>query len=492
MSTQFRERRASFVSLSLLVLLILVGLIALVEKGPSVPGIPLGASPLNPLALGTYRFAELASRKYQAVIATSINDLLTVSSTHCIYISISPETPYTVDEAKQVIEVLKQRCGEVTVLVADEAGYANPLLKAVNSSIMVVGDRIAVTTPQKTLSLYPLATISVDGKAYVLRLDKASSIALLSKNPRVVGYANAQGGSTLCLLRDSTCYRYVPVAPVAAEEVTGVARVFVIGDGSVFLNQVLESNATVYRDFASALLDYLCGEGECTVVFDGMHYTTLSIADLSNPQTSVSVVEALVKDPTALVFFALSYVALLLHPSTWLPPLAKWAGNAIESLKEVYAYLVIAVLILTPMIYNLVVDEYRRLGGRITADSRLGEQIEEEVGVFAELKKAVASGKLRLGKEDFKALYSSLNTLVKLYSGHSLEDPEAVDVLAELLGDRDRVVKELKWLMKMRKKVAGESITPIVLSWSRAVKRVTRLVDEVAKAVGSRVGVNIA
>ncbi|MEM4937448.1 MAG: hypothetical protein QW509_04670, partial [Sulfolobales archaeon] len=53
-------REVRLVSLGLAALLVLVGFMALVEKGPQVPAIPIGSSPLSPLSYGTQSLYEIA------------------------------------------------------------------------------------------------------------------------------------------------------------------------------------------------------------------------------------------------------------------------------------------------------------------------------------------------------------------------------------------------------------------------------------------------
>jgi len=124
-------------------------------------------------------------------------------------------------------------------------------------------------------------------------------------------------------------------------------------------------------------------------------------------------------------------------------------------------------------------------------DLKLSEQAEEEVGVFAEIKKSVISGKAKLSKQDFAILCQTLDALLVLYSGSGLWSERSLDTLAELLGDRRRAYKKLQWVLKLHRKAIGKSRLPLFVFWGRAVKKLVSLIDEVGEKIGERMGVNL-
>jgi len=497
MSMQLKKgpSQRAFVSTALIALLIAVGLLALVEKGPAAPGIPIGASPLNPMALGTSHLVDLAARNYSTLVAYSFRELGNVDGGLCVYFTISPELPYTVKEAKTVISILRERCSKLKVFVADESTYSNPLLQVLNSSIRIDGNRIyiAIATGVKEVSSglalialnlsspYPPAEIIVRD-IHRLVLDKASSVS--GGIPTGQAYTYSDRG-ILCLVNSSgDVYRCASTFDIASKEVVNGVNVFVIGDGSILLNQVLASNKSEYLAFARDLLSYLCEDSpHCTIIFDAMHYPSISPRDiLSNPSYSI---QKLVRDPTTLLYTTISILAVLLHPSLWLPPLILGLSSLLTVLVTGFVSAII-IFIFTLVIYRILMS-----GARTSRDYRLPEQVEEEIGVFAELRKTIASGKAKLSKQDFVALCQTLDTLLKFYSGSGLWSEYALNVLAELIGDEKKAYRELQWVLKMYGKAIGRGRLSLFVSWGRAVKRLMGLVEEVGERISERLGVSI-
>lgn len=487
-----RVKQKGFISTTTILLLIAIGLLALVEKGPTVPGVPIGASPINPLSLGTSKFVELASRNYTTFIVYRLRDLENIGGEICLYITVSPEIPYTVEESKTILSILRNRCSKLRFLIADESTYSNPLLQTLNSSIRIEGSRIyristKITTAivsrflQNISSPYPLAEITVRDTHRVV-LDKASAI----HGGTATGYTyTSSRDEVLCVIDlEGEISRCSQLFVVAAKESIDRAELFVIGDGSILLNQVLLSNRSEYLSLAEDLLAYLCEENpRCVVVFDAMHYTTLSIRSVfSNPYP---ILGKLLQDPLTLIYIALSIIALLLHPSTWLPPLIQWLSNVFTNI-TIGSAGVLTIAISTWIMYRVLAG-----GTKVYPDQRLAEQIEEEVGVFAELKKSILRTKVKLSKQDFIAICQTLDVMLTLYSGYSLWSDNALNILSDLLGDREKAYRELKWIYRLYRKAFGESRLPLIVLWGRATKRLVSIVDEVGKRIGEKLGVNI-
>jgi hypothetical protein len=496
MSTQLKKapKQRAYVPIALIALLVAVGLLALVEKGPATSGIPVGASPLNPMALGTSQLVDLAARNYSTAIIYSLKELEKVSGELCVFVIISPEIPFRGDEAEIIISLLRQRCLKLKVLVADESPYSNPLLQVLKSSIRVNGNRVLEvstaapimvvnesTYNYSLLSPYPLAEIMIRS-SHAIVLDKASTVS----GGLPIGYAYPRSESTiLCLANPSgEIYECGTAFVVASKEVASGVDVFTIGDGSVLLNQVLSSNKSEYMAFARELLSHLCEDNlRCTVVFDAMHYTSLSPANLlSNLTYSL---QELVRDPTTFIYVMLSLLAVLLHPSVWLPPLIQLLSSLLTTILTGFAS---AILI---FFFTLVIHRILMRDARTFHDLKLSEQAEEEVGVFAEIKKSVISGKAKLSKQDFAILCQTLDALLVLYSGSGLWSERSLGTLAELLGDRRRAYKKLQWVLKLHRKAIGKSRLPLFVFWGRAVKKLVSLIDEVGERIGERMGVNL-
>jgi len=110
MSTQLKKapKQRAYVPIALIALLVAIGLLALVEKGPATSGIPVGASPLNPMTLGTSQLVDLAARNYSTAIIYSLKELEKVSGELCVFVTISPEIPFRGDEAEIIISLLRR------------------------------------------------------------------------------------------------------------------------------------------------------------------------------------------------------------------------------------------------------------------------------------------------------------------------------------------------------------------------------------------------
>lgn len=489
---QLVVKQKGFVSTSVILILIAIGLIALVEKGPAALGIPIGASPLNPMSLGTSKLVELAGRNYTTFIIYRLRDLEDVYGEICLYITVSPEVPYTVEESKTILGILKSRCLKLKFLVADESIYSNNLLGVLNSSIRIDGAKIyRLSLPLTNViakqllpnisSPYPLAEITIRSTHRVI-LDKASAIY----GGTTIGYAYISSrNESLCLIdqegRITMCSQ---IFTIASKETIDNIELFVIGDGSILLNQVLLSNRSEYILLAKDLLAYLCEEkSRCSVVFDAMHYVALSPRNIfSNPYYSLG---KLLEDPITLIYIALSIIAILLHPSTWLPSLVQWLSNMLTII-TVGLTGILTIAISTWVIYRLMIGDEKTF-----PDYKLVEQVEEEIGVFAEVRKNVLSGKVKLSKQDFVAICQTLDTMLILYSGYSLWSDNALNILSDLLGDREKVYRELKWISRLYRKAVGKSRLPLVVFWGRSTRRLVNIVNDVGKRIGERLGVNI-
>ena len=490
MSMQLKKapKQRAFVSSALIATIIAIGLLALIEKGPVAPGVPVGASPLNPMALGTSQLVDLVAKNYSITIIHSLTELSRVRGELCTYVTISPEVPYRSEEANSIASMLKERCARLKILVADESTYSNTLLQALNSSIRINGDRILLVTAPRggettrlELSPYPPANITIR-TSHILILDKASTVS----GGGAIGYAYARSESEVLCLADpnGNVYKCEAAFAIASRDLVKGVEILAIGDGSILLNQVFSSNRSEYMFFTQELFSYLCENNpHCTVIFDAMHYISLSPRDLlNNPSYSL---RELAKDPTTLLYLMPSVLAIILHPSVWLPPLIQLLSTLLEKALASIAGAAV-ILLLTLLIYRMVMGD-----ARTSHDSRLPEQVEEEVGVFAELRKSIATGKVKLTKRDFASLCQTLDAMLKFYRGSGLWSEQALDVLAELLGDRKRAYRELQWVLKLYRKAVGKSWLPILVLWRRAVKRLVRLVEEIGKSISERIGVNI-
>ncbi|ADV64660.1 hypothetical protein [Desulfurococcus mucosus] len=480
-------RRSSLVAAFTAAALVFIGLVALVEKGPVAPGLPQGASPLNPLSLGTMRLLKELEARYPVRVASSLQDLDGISGAKCIYIVVSPEKPFTSSEAGYIIKALKERCGSASVLVADESTYSNPLLEALNTSIRITGGRIYVerhVNGSTAYTPYPSARLSTGGDTYELILDKASNIVGRGvlrgyvAEPCLIALPGAGGftcnGSTGLQLGEMV--EAGQVSPVVALEDSGSPiPVYVIGDGSIFLNQVVASgNGTEYKAYALNLVSHLCGGSGCTVVFDNMHYGAVDpLSLLENPGRLASSGAGLAD----LAYMVTLILAVVLHPSFWMPMGFKYVDEALAPLLLNPAAATAASLIAALAVY-------KHLSGRevFAPDEALREQVERDISVFESTRGKIIRGKERLGKRDFLNVYWLADQVSSIVLGVKLSDPGFVERAAGFMG-RDEAASYWDYMNKLYRKAAGVSRRPLIVRWHRETSRAYGMTEKMITAL---------
>ncbi|MEM2007506.1 MAG: hypothetical protein QW154_07735 [Sulfolobales archaeon] len=457
-------REVRLVSLGLAALLVLVGLVALVEKGPQVPAIPIGPSPLSPLSYGTQSLYEIARSTYRTAIILKPEDISSLNSSRCLYVIVSPTIPVGVSNATELVTSLRRSCEVMAVLVADEDTTSNGLLEALNSTIRVVGNRVGVPY-DGSLLYYPKATILVSGKKFVVSLDLASEVVGGKLSGYTVGVA-VEASPSFKLVGAPPTHREdmlsARVVAVASEEVVDGIHVYVLGDGSILLNQVLNSGDRSYRELAEELLRYLCaGDRECTVMFDAIHYS------LTNPYAVLSS-GAQARDVIA-SFLDVLYVSTaaflaVLHPAVWFPELLELANF--------YLRLVVS----SPIAYGLVpllAFYFSRLlyaGEPGVRDRPMPEQIEKDLYIAPDIRKSVLSRAVKLDSRDFVNLYSIVDLVVLTLVGVRLSDESFPRVMSSYVGT-ERALEYWKSMNKLYRRATGKSLWPPVVFWKRAVLR---------------------
>jgi len=452
-------KEVRLVPVAVVLALVAVGLVALVEKGVPGGAVALGPSPLNPLSYGTRVLYELVRSRYATYIATDLEDLARVRGVRCVYVLVSPERP--VDRAGEILSKLLSGCSEVALLVADEGGGSNSLLRVACSSISVAGNRVGVVSGG-VLSLYPGASITLGGREYRITLDLASEV--LGGSP--VGYVE---GLAVVVDVNSTEPVYRSTGVVASEEVLGRVRVLVIGDGSVLLNQALASNRTEYKDLALGIFDYLCGGSyNCTVVLDSIHYPIVSPLEALRAPLG----------PTDYIYATIALLVILIHPATWLPPLLRWLDTAFGYLLRPplgYATVSIASLYLAFSLSRSY--PYRR-------DTPLSEQVEEELYVAADVRRAILGGAVKLGPRDFVNLYNIVDEVSARVLGVRLSSREFPGVLGEYLS-RDLAQGYWEMMNRYYRRATGASRRPLVVRWRRVVLGAIEASEAVLNALGT-------
>ena len=446
--------------------LLLIGLLALVEKGPPPLYIFTGATPANPGALGTYTLFTLVKGKYpETTTIFNIDELASLlDADRCLYIVISPEKPYSEEEAKKVLRILTSKCRRPSLLVADEATTSNALLVAAGVSARVAG---RVVVDPLTKSPYPKAVFLVDGKRFIVTLDIASA---------VLGGEEVLGAVPLGIV-----YGESPVpkpVPVAVREVVENLTMIVLGDGSVFLNQVLGSpNSTSYRELAMTIIDTLCrGDPQCYVIFDSSHYTGIPVSQaLKNFDKLLTHVT-----PYDIFWLIPLVIAQLIHPATWLPPLIEAVNGAINTvLSHPLGSVLVMFTFLTASYYAV-----ERVFPRVR-DYRLAEQVEKEVFATGDIRSTILAGRYRLTRNDFARLYEIVDSVLRTVEGYGLGDQRAAELVSKLLGP-EKGRRYLESMRKLYEKAVGKRrFLPIVLSWHRTTRKMLMESEELLQALGS-------
>ncbi len=486
------DREVRLVGLGLAAALVIAGLLGLVEKGPVVPALHLGSSPLSPLSYGTSSLYEMARSRYGAAVILEPGDLEGLKSERCVLVVVSPAVPIEGGEARSLVRRLREACGSLAVLVADEETTSNGLLEALNSSIRIAGNRIGV--PQSGgVSYHPVAYLRVGERTILARLDLASEVRGGVPSGFAVGYVVLPGDALRVRLphelpvdsaSGGTVVTLWGAVPVASEEVVGGVHVYAIGDGSVLVNQVLDSADPTYRELAEALLDYLCaGSGDCLVVFDARHYA------VANPLEALSGEARWLGELAGLrdaLYVVLAAAVTMLHPALWLPPLfravdehvfgavlGRGAAVVPPHLAAYAAVLLAAAGIALPLC--------RRWG--TARDGSLPEQLERDVYIAAGLRDSILRGSVKLGPGDFANLYAMVDSALRSVLGVGLSDGSLPGVLGRYVGE-GRALEFWRAMNGLYRRATGKTLWPLVVSWRRSVLRYLAESEEVLAALG--------
>ena len=471
-----RVKEKAFLSIFLVLTLLAVGLIALAEKGGVGVPVFIGASPFNTGEIGISSLVELLREKYGSVyVITNLNELDSIrASDKCLFAVISPEIPYTTSDSSRIASYLA-RCAHPLFLIADENSTSNNLLRTIGAQLEIPtivtytpgkGLGVVVYVPEKEeyLPAYPLSVFYVNNTRYSLYLDIASYIII-------------HGGSYTIFGEYTVDTKKYPSGVIAYSNITFGEQAkevvaYVLSDGSIFLNQVIDRNET-YRSFALALFQSMCGEGGCTIIFDGSRYTPIPLTDLKNNLASIT--PLYVSFPSLLGMI----IANLIHPSTWLPPLIDYSNKVFAEILG--NHLVTSILALLFAVLAFVYISRQEV---FVSDKPMSEEKLVEVAYAENILEEIEKGKLKLGREDFKSLYEIVDSVMQSVYGLSLRDEELERRLSLLLGD-EKARRYLESMNKLYDKAVGLRRTPIVLSWSRVVAKYVRESEEVLLKVGA-------
>lgn len=448
-----------------IVSLILIGLLAVLEQGPPSIMIYTGASPLNTGLLGTsdlyLETKSIYPNTYVITNWSTAKDLL-ASCKNAVVITISPEIPYSDQESLEIAELLSS-CMSWGLFIADESGNANKLLEAVGSRIRVEGTRILDAS---TRLPYPTAIFNTSwGYRDSVLLDIASPLIVLSPgNPDheilvsgivPAAYIVNQSGAGQTPIQSISFE-----VPVSFEEGFGNTRVFILGDGSVFLNQVIRSQyRDKYLDLYIGVLKHLCNDqSACIVLMDASKYIGGDPASL----ISRGVNPSLLVTPE----FIAAAIARILHPATWLPPMISWADSSLQRLMIVSNLMKILVICLSVLVVSLVILSK-------TPPRRVDEPIEAE-GTWYRRMLIYRDSRSRsegLGRKEFLEIYRAIDEIIHTATGARLSEPSCGEKLAGRGVDRDLAYEFCRYMRRTAMRAMLRRPYPLFLRWDRAIER---------------------
>lgn len=434
----------------LLLALILVGLVGVLEKGPISIPLTVGAHPFNRGPFGAHSLYSMLSSNYTVIPAYNWSQALAqlANCSKALIIIVSPEIQYTQGDA-EAIRMFKDKCEELALIIGDETGNSNRVLEALNSTIRVRG----------VLSPNPHPVVSIEtpwGWHGLLALDKASTLTTMGA-PTLIGWDLLTGEA----------YAYY--------EDMGSFKAVVIGDGSIFLNQVLQSNVSEpYKGFISSTVMHLCG-GDCIIYLEASKYQSLdpmkALEYMRSPQRAALI------DPSSLLA---TIIANAIHPSTWMPPLLNYINNLMLNLSRDVSLAGILMIFSVLALTLILMSRMERVPDAFLEDVR-----EVEWYGYGEFSRRILVEGARLGKKDFLTLYTIVDGIFRSLTGVSLESEDAVRVL-ESRGVEGAKAREY-WLFmnKYYRKALGKTLWPPVVFWGKVCRESIELSEAMLRALGA-------
>ena len=454
MKVKVGKGKEVLVSGLLILALTTIGVIALLERGPPQVMTAPGAYPGNSGPLGTSVLYQELKKNYTVIPVTSwgyVRQALSLCNVSAVILIVSPETPYA-DGDLESIGYLRSSCAKFSLIVADEGVESNKVLENVGSNLRVSG---VILQPHSLV-----ANMSTPwGWSGRILLDKASAVypTQPSNDVEPIGFVE------------------VLETPIAYYENIEGVEVVVIGDGSLFLNQVLESNIGEYSlSFLKSTISHMCGAtGECVVLMEASKYVGLDPIEVlrSGDRELVRLLN--------IVDVMLSLLAKILHPSVWLPPLLSLVDYSIRSLIELNPYFKGFIAVVAAIILSLMVPRERRV-----KDAPLEDVTEVDWYGFGEFRRHLLSRGAKITKQDFITLYNMVNSTIKNLTGSSLEDPQLPQVL-EMLGiNLVEAVRFKDFMVKYYRRATGRTIWPPVVLWGRVTRKAILLSEKILEPLG--------
>ena len=440
-----KPQKLPMITKSTTVALLLIGFIAMIEYGP--PAIPLvvGPSPFNSGSLGTSKLAQiLASEGYNVIPVTNWNktaDILKTGCNNILIIIVSPEIPYTAEDILSIKRIISS-CDSVSFIIADEGPYTNMILSAIGSGTQIISSRRIL---EPAGDPYPYAMLETpSGYAYYLRLDKAAPLDV--KNGEIMGISES--------------------LPVASYQILNKSKVYTLGDGSIFLNQVLDLPANVslsYRNFINQLVNDLTIPGS-TVLIEASKYVSTS-----NPQELALQGGLNVLSNPELFLLLLSR---MIHPRFWAPLFFSAINAYLKNLMSFEPIKIIAIIIMIFVGYRLI----SRNIGKSVNDTKLEDTSEIDVIVDTQIRRTLLGKKIKLAKNDFIALYEVMDQVISKTVGVKMNEHDNMVKILIANGVEEKVAKQyVNDMNRLYIKITKKKFRPIIFSWNRKVSKMIKL-----------------
>jgi fumarate reductase subunit D len=450
-----KPKKISMVNKRIMLTLLLIGFIAMIEYGP--PAIPLveGPSPFNSGALGTSKFVQLlVSEGYNVIPVTNwnkVSNLLNIQQCNeVLIIIISPELSYNNSELLSIKNIMNS-CNNVSFIIADEGLYGNQILSMLNSGTRIIASKRIL---EPTGDPYPYAELKTPSNhMYYLRLDKAAPLQV--NDGEIMGIAEN--------------------LPVSSYQIINKSRIYVIGDGSIFLNQVLnlpENVSLPYKNFALQLVSDLTNKQSIILVEASKYIST------SNPQQLILSSGLNILNNPELFLLLLSRI---LHPRFWAPSLFNIINSYIKNLISSPLTRILIALLLVFFSYWFI----SRYIGKSMHDLKLEDTSEVDVIVDTQIRRTLLGKKIKVSKNDFIALYEVMDQVIMKTVGVRISEPDAIRMLITHGIEEKMAKKYVNDMNKLYMKITKRKFRPIVISWNKKITEMIKLSEKVLNTFGS-------
>ncbi|MEM4655931.1 MAG: hypothetical protein QXD80_03100 [Acidilobaceae archaeon] len=457
--TMKRKTKIVMVSTLLILLLLLIGIIGILEKGPIIIPVFIGAHPANNGPLGLSNLYEMLRYNYTVILVTNWSKIIDSleECSNILIIIVSPEAPYKREEVESILDITR-KCRSTSIIIGDETGNTNMILEAMRSNTRIPG-----YSPE---GQYPIVYFNTPwGWSGILVLDRPSVLTLLSLTPNLTPIG-VLATTTSRAISESTVYSIV--------ENLGNITVLVVGDGSIFLNQVIRSNTTMdYRGFIESMIKFMC-KHNCTILLESSKSQAVHPRDafrmLSDPS------KALLVDPISLI---ISFLVQVIHPSTWLPPLLDYLNRLIFNLLNI-DYVRGMLLLISILVITLTIISRERS----VPDEPLQDTIEVTWYGHASFRSKLLEGGAKLDKTDFLSLYSIVDSLLKSTTGVSLQSPDIVKVLVSRGINQRKALDYYEFMNKYYGRASSKSRWPLIVFWGSIVRKAITLSEDILRSIG--------